>query len=109
MPQGSSFKLTDEYAQRALHVITGKLATGGHQLSAFDMAICTESATIELTALTDTRLVIFGGAQITDRFIWWNFVSSSKQRIEQAKLDWKEGRFGQIPGETGFIPLPEPR
>jgi len=109
MPLGSSLRVTDEYAQRALHVITGSVGIGERQFNAFDMAICTESAAVELVALADTRLVLFGGAPITDRFIWWNFVSSSKQRIEQAKLDWKEGRFGQIPGETGFIPLPEPR
>ncbi len=42
-----------------------------------------------------------------DRHIWWNFVSSSKDRIEQAKADWKEGRFDPVPGETEFIPLPE--
>jgi redox-sensitive bicupin YhaK (pirin superfamily) len=109
MPEGSSLRVTVEYAQRAVHVITGKVATGGHQINAYDMAICTESARVELTAQTDTRLVLFGGAPVSDRFIWWNFVSSSKQRIEQAKQDWKEGRFGQVPGETEFIPLPEPR
>lgn len=109
MPQGSTLRVTDEYAERALHVISGELAVGNHRLSAFDMAICTRSASIDMEAMETTRLVLFGGASITDRFIWWNFVSSSKQRIEQAKLDWKEGRFAKVPGETEFIPLPDRR
>ena len=48
-----------------------------------------------------------GGEPLGPRFIWWNFVSSSKQRIEQAKVDWREGRMGAVPGETEFIPLPD--
>lgn len=109
MPKGSRLHITDEYAQRALHLISGSLAVGNHRFAPFDMAICTESAGVEAEALEDTRLVLFGGAPITDRFVWWNFVSSSKQRIEQAKLDWKEGRFAPVPGETEFIPLPDKR
>lgn len=109
MPQGSKLAVTDEYAQRALHLISGSLAVADHRLRAFDMAICTEAASVEVEALEDTHVVLFGGAPITERFIWWNFVSSSRQRIEQAKLDWKEGRFGHVPGETEFIPLPEKR
>jgi redox-sensitive bicupin YhaK (pirin superfamily) len=53
-------------------------------------------------------LMLLGGAKMDgSRFIWWNFVSSSKERIERAKDDWREDRFGQIPGETERIPLPE--
>lgn len=109
MPAGSRLRITDEYAQRALHVITGSVAIGDRRFDAFDMAICTGSARVEAEAIVDTRLVLFGGAPISERFIWWNFVSSSKQRIEQAKLDWKEGRFARVPGETEFIPLPDKR
>ena len=109
MPQGATLTITDEYAERALHVISGSVAVRDRQFGAFDMAICRRSARIDITAVADTRLVLFGGAPISDRFIWWNFVSSSKQRIEQAKLDWKDGRFAQVPGETEFIPLPDKR
>ena len=51
---------------------------------------------------------LMGGEPLdAPRHMWWNFVSSSQERIEQAKQDWREGRFGQVPGETEFIPLPE--
>jgi redox-sensitive bicupin YhaK (pirin superfamily) len=107
MPEGSRLQMTDEYAERALHVISGSVAVCDHQFGPFDMAICSPAARVEIVALADTRLVIFGGAPMSERFIWWNFVSSSKPRIEQAKLDWKEGRFASVPGETEFIPLPD--
>jgi redox-sensitive bicupin YhaK (pirin superfamily) len=61
-----------------------------------------------LRAASTTRLVLLGGAPLDgDRHLWWNFVSSSRERIEQAKRDWKEGRFAKVPGETEFIPLPD--
>ena len=54
-----------------------------------------------------SRAVLLGGMPLDGpRHIYWNFVSSSKARIEQAKSDWRENRFGQVPGETEFIPLP---
>ncbi len=109
MPQGSTLLIPDEYAQRALHLIRGRASVNQQRFEPFDMIICRESARIELIAETDVHLVIFGGAPISDRFIWWNFVSSSKQRIEQAGRDWKEGRFDSVPGETEFIPLPDTR
>lgn len=109
MPAGTTLQIPDEYPQRALHMISGSLAIGERRFGPFDMAICSESAKIEVMALANTRIVIFGGTSINERFVWWNFVSSSKQRIEQAKLDWKEGRFARVPGETEFIPLPETR
>jgi redox-sensitive bicupin YhaK (pirin superfamily) len=60
-------------------------------------------------ALNPARLILFGGEGMEGaRHLWWNFVSSSAERIEQAKADWKAGRFGKVPGdETEFIPLPE--
>jgi hypothetical protein len=50
---------------------------------------------------------VIGGEPVGERHKWWNFVSSRRERIEQAKIDWREGRFGQVPEETEFIPLPE--
>ncbi|MBS0431986.1 MAG: hypothetical protein JSS21_06230, partial [Proteobacteria bacterium] len=67
------------------------------------------SGTVRMRALTDARVVVVGGAPLdAPRHLWWNFVSSSRERIEQAKRDWAEGRFGLVPGdEREFIPLPE--
>ncbi len=50
--------------------------------------------------------MVIGGETMGERTIWWNFVSSSKERIEQAKADWREKRFGQVPGDDELIPLP---
>ena len=63
----------------------------------------------EVRALAPSRFVLIGGAPVDgERHIWWNFVASSPERIERAKSDWKEGRFGVVPGdEREFIPLPE--
>jgi redox-sensitive bicupin YhaK (pirin superfamily) len=59
-------------------------------------------------SIAPARLMFLGGAALEGpRYVWWNFVSSSKERIEQAKEDWKTGRFAAVPDETEFIPLPE--
>jgi redox-sensitive bicupin YhaK (pirin superfamily) len=62
----------------------------------------------QFTATADSICMLLGGAPLdARRHLWWNFVSSSLERLEQAKADWKAGRFGKVPGETEFIPLPE--
>jgi redox-sensitive bicupin YhaK (pirin superfamily) len=73
------------------------------------MLVFVPNAEVRLRAASETRVVLIGGAPIDgERHIWWNFVSSSKERIEWAKRDWREGRFAKIPGdEVEFIPLPE--
>ena len=60
-----------------------------------------------LVALAPSLVMLLGGEPLGERFLYWNFVSSSKERIEQAKADWSARRFGEVPGETEFIPLPE--
>lgn len=107
MPAKSTFVLPDNYPERAIHVVSGGLAVNGYEVNTHEMAVCEESVTMELRTVKDTHLVIFGGEAISDRFLWWNFVSSSRDRIETAKQDWKNGQFDKIPGETEFIPLPE--
>ena len=73
------------------------------------MLVFAKGAEVVLRASADARIVLIGGAPIDgERHIWWNFVSSSEARIEQAKRDWEEGRFPKVPGdEAEFIPLPE--
>jgi redox-sensitive bicupin YhaK (pirin superfamily) len=71
------------------------------------MLVAREGAHLELTAREPSRVVVIGGEPIGSRHIWWNFVSSSKSRIEQAKQDWRAMRFGKVPGDDEFIPLPE--
>jgi redox-sensitive bicupin YhaK (pirin superfamily) len=72
------------------------------------MLIFAPGKRITIEATRAARLMYLGGATLDGpRHIWWNFVSSSRERIEQARQDWRHGRFGVVPGETEFIPLPE--
>jgi redox-sensitive bicupin YhaK (pirin superfamily) len=72
------------------------------------MAILAEGTDVPVVATATCRAVLLGGAALEGpRYIWWNFVSSSKARIERAKDDWKQGRFAPVPNDNEFIPLPE--
>jgi redox-sensitive bicupin YhaK (pirin superfamily) len=71
------------------------------------MAVGGAGAAMTLTADEESRVMVVGGEPLGERHIYWNFVSSSKDRIEQAKSDWRERKFGKIPGEHEFIPLPD--
>jgi redox-sensitive bicupin YhaK (pirin superfamily) len=70
------------------------------------MAVACPDKRVRLEAKKDSHLMVIGGAALGERHIWWNFVSSSEERIEQAKTDWQENRFDAVSGETEFIPLP---
>jgi redox-sensitive bicupin YhaK (pirin superfamily) len=109
LPAGSSLPVLQEYAERGLYVLEGTAECGTELAAAGRMLVFTPDAEVVLRARSDCRIVIFGGAPIDGkRFIWWNFVSSSKDRIEQAKRDWKGGKFPKVPGdEVEFVPLPE--
>lgn len=109
LQSGATLEVPEHYAERALHVIDGQVAANGTAVPAGTMAVFENGAKIILEARSPTQLVILGGEPLPEqRYIWWNFVSSSKDRIEEAKADWKAGRFAKIPGDaTEFIPLPE--
>jgi len=105
---GSVMELPQEYEERALYLLSGSVNYGGQVFDHPQMVIFKKNRRIGLRIQTDARFVLLGGAPVGPRFIWWNFISSSKARIEQAKLDWKEGRFPKVPGdEMDFIPLPD--
>ena len=78
-----------------------------HSLSNGVMAVACSDKSVRLMANKDSHVMVIGGDPVGDRHIWWNFVSSSKDRIEKAGADWKARRFDDIPGETEFIPLPD--
>jgi len=109
MPKGSEVRLPTEVRERAAYVVEGAVACGKRRVTAGQMAVFARSGEPTLTAETDARVMLLGGDPMEGpRHIWWNFVSSSKERIEQAKRDWKEGRFPDVPGDEGErIPLPE--
>ena len=108
MPGGASIELPAEYSERAVYVAGGKVELAGAQHQQGKLLVLPAGAREQVRATTGARLMMLGGELMDGpRHIWWNFVSSSKDRIEQAKQDWKLGRFPPVPGETEFIPLPE--
>ncbi len=96
------------HAERALYVLEGDVQVDGADVPARHLLVFDRGSRPRLRARTPVKAMLLGGEPLDAlRHLWWNFVSSSKERIEQAKQDWREGRFGRIPGETEFIPLPE--
>jgi redox-sensitive bicupin YhaK (pirin superfamily) len=107
MPKGSELSLPDQYEELGAYVVTGNVAIDDRSYSEGVMAIAAAGNTMTLHADEDSRVMVVGGDHLGERHIYWNFVSSSRERIEQAKADWREGKFGNVPGETEFIPLPD--
>jgi redox-sensitive bicupin YhaK (pirin superfamily) len=108
MPAGSRLELPWA-PERAAYVVDGAITCGTEQAAHGRMLVFTSGSNPVLCADSDARVVLIGGAPLDGpRHIWWNFVSSSKERIEQAKEAWRAGRFTKVPGdEKEFIPLPE--
>jgi redox-sensitive bicupin YhaK (pirin superfamily) len=106
---GAALPIDADTEERGVYVVSGEVDIAGDRFTAGRLLIFRPGDPITLTALTDVRLVLLGGAPMDGpRHIWWNFVSSRKERIEQAKTDWKLARFDTVPGdEKEFIPLPE--
>ena len=105
---GAEIAIDATHAERALYVLDGEAQLDGADIPRRHLVLPDRGAPAVLRAKTPLKAMLFGGEPLdAPRHLWWNFVSSSKERIEQAKLDWREGRFGTVPGETEFIPLPE--
>lgn len=100
--------LPPSYDERAAYLAQGKVAVAGTRYDAGTLLLFRKGDEVTLEADGPSRLLLLGGAPADGpRHIWWNFVSSSQERIEQAKADWRAGRLGKVPGETEFIPLPD--
>ncbi len=95
--------------ERALYIAAGEIEIAGDRFASGQLLVLRPGDPIAVTAASEARVVLVGGAAMDGpRYIWWNFVSSRKERIEQAKEEWKARRFDIVPGdETEFIPLPE--
>jgi redox-sensitive bicupin YhaK (pirin superfamily) len=105
---GAELTLPDEYAERAAYVVEGAIECDGLPATTATMAVAEGGVRATIRALEPSRVMLLGGAPVGERHIWWNFVSSSKERIERAKREWKEGAFPKVPGDdVEFIPLPE--
>ena len=107
---GARFGLPKEHTERGLYIARGSLEVDGKKYTAGQMLVFTKGVDPVLVAKEDTTLMLLGGEPLGERFIWWNFVSSRRERIEQAKADWKEGRILLPPTDNHeFIPLPDDR
>jgi redox-sensitive bicupin YhaK (pirin superfamily) len=96
------------YRERGVFVAGGAIDCAGARHEAGEMLVFTPQAEVRFKALGEARVLVFGGEPLDgERFLWWNFVSSSRKRIAQAADDWKAGRFAGVPGESEFIPLPD--
>jgi redox-sensitive bicupin YhaK (pirin superfamily) len=105
---GAQAPLDPEPEERAIYVAEGEIIIAGETFAAPQLLIFRPGDRIAVRATRPARLMYLGGAALDGpRYIWWNFVSSRRERIEQAKDDWKTGRFASVPNETEFIPLPE--
>lgn len=105
---GARLVIDPTVPERALYTIAGEVEIAGDRFSPAQLLVLRPGDPIDLIARTDARLMLFGGEPMEGpRWIWWNFVSSRKERIEQAKEEWRRGRFDTIPGdEADFIPAP---
>jgi redox-sensitive bicupin YhaK (pirin superfamily) len=104
----ASAPLDPDHEERAIYVVEGEVDIAGDTFEAPRLLIFRPGDRITVRATRRARLMFLGGSALEGpRYIWWNFVSSRLERIEQAKEEWKSGRFAPVPGETEFIPLPE--
>jgi redox-sensitive bicupin YhaK (pirin superfamily) len=106
---GTTLPIGTEHEERALYVVSGEIELGGDRHGGERLLLLKPGERIDVKAVSDAHIILVGGAPMDGpRHIWWNFVSSRKDRIESAKADWKAGRFDQVPGDSKeFIPLPE--
>ena len=105
---GVSVPLDPDHEERAIYLVDGEVEIAGERYEGPRLLIFRPGDRITVKAIKPTRMMFLGGDALEGpRHIWWNFVSSSKERIEQAKQDWKTGRFAHVPNEHEFIPLPE--
>jgi redox-sensitive bicupin YhaK (pirin superfamily) len=105
---GAVLPLDADQEERALYVVQGEVAIAGDRFASGRLLVFRPGDRLAVKALSDSRVVLLGGAAMEGpRYVWWNFVSSRQERIEQAKAEWRQGRFSPVAGETEFIPLPE--
>ena len=106
---GAVLDWPDAHAERGVYVVEGEVEWDGVAIGIDRMAVQGARSASPLRSPGPSRLILFGGAPLDgERHLWWNFVASSRERIEQGKADWAAGRFGVVPGdEHEFIPLPE--
>ncbi len=108
LQHGARLPIPADTEERAIYTVNGAIQIAGESFQAGQLLILRPGDRVEVQAETAARFMVFGGATMdSPRHIWWNFVSSSPDRIRQAAEDWRAGRFPGVPGDKEFIPLPE--
>jgi redox-sensitive bicupin YhaK (pirin superfamily) len=108
LQEGATFGLPKEHSERGFYIVKGSIELSGTTYHAGQMLVFKKGIDPLILAKEATTLMLLGGEPLGGRFIWWNFVSSRKERIEQAKEDWKQGRIILPPNDNKeFIPLPD--
>ena len=110
LDEGAAIEVPATHEERAAYVVDGAVRIDRTDFDAAQLIVLKPGRAVSISgSRAPARLMLLGGEPMDGpRHIWWNFVSSSRERIEQAKADWQSGRFEPVPGETEFIPLPEP-
>ena len=104
---GASLRLPAGHDERGIYLVQGNILVDGLPVPERNLAFISSNERVEIQATAQSRVMLLGGEKMDGpRFIWWNFVASSKEKIDAAKLRWQEQRFAPVPGETEFIPLP---
>ena len=104
---GATAQLPAEYSERAAYIVSGEVEVDGRAVNPAQMLVFAHGQPVLFTAKSDAVVMLLGGEPVGERFVEWNFVSSSKERIEQAKADWRAGRMKLPDLDSGeFIPLP---
>jgi hypothetical protein len=107
LEENARLPVSAEHEQRAIYLTEGTVEIDGQKVDAGRLTVLRPRQAVTMTARSAARAMLLGGAALDGpRHVWWNFVSSSAERIEQAKTDWREGRFGKVAGDAEFIPLP---
>jgi len=108
LQQGARFGLPGEHSERGVYIAKGRIEVDGNTYGEGTLLVFTKGGDPAITAKENATLMLLGGEPLGNRHIWWNFVSSRKERIEQAKEDWRQGRIILPPNDNEtFIPLPE--
>ena len=108
MEEGASLETPADVDEIAVYAVSGAVEVDGQPLPAGRMAILAARATAKVSARSPAKVMILGGGTLQgERLLYWNFVSSFPERLEQARQDWKNGKFDDVPGDPEFIPLPE--
>ena len=105
---GTSLLFAPDYEEAAVYVVEGELDIDGATVEAGTLAVLDARPEVTLTTMKETVFAVFGGDALPEpRHMYWNFVSTSRERIEQAKNDWRARRFDPVPGDDDYVPLPE--